>query len=197
MDDQYKTRQTLIQRLKVGQDEQSWEEFVRIYRPYIHAVIRNMNISEHDADDIAQQVMIRLWKHILKYSPNKRFRSWLSTITGNCVKDFVHKRKLDAERLEKAHRDATLTYLKAIRLPEIEQIAEREWGGYLTSMALKRVGRLFSGKAILVFKLSLEGHSVEEIARKVELKENSVYRLKNRVRERLAEEIEGLREELE
>lgn len=199
MGDQYNTRHTLIQRVQDNKDEQSWEEFLAAYQPYILAVIYNMNISADDAEDIAQQVLLKVWKKIggLDNDPNKRFRSWLSTVTANCVKDFMRKRKQDAARLEKAAQDSTLAYLDAIRLPEIEEIAERRWGVHIFQLALERVEGLFSGKAIQVFLLSLEGVSVEEIAGRMGLKENSVYRLKNRVKERLAQEIKVLREELE
>jgi RNA polymerase sigma-70 factor (ECF subfamily) len=182
--------------MKEGQDERSWDEFLCIYRPYIQTIIRNMNISDSDADDIIQQVWIRLWKHLETYSPEKRFRNWLSAITANCVKDFMRKRTLNADLLEKAARDETLLYLQAIRLPEINQIAEREWGIYLTHLALERVAELFSGKAIEVFMMSLEGLEIAEIAQKMELKENSVYRLKNRVKKQVALEIGQLRQEL-
>ena len=84
-----------------------------------------------------------------------------------------------------------------IKVPAIEHIAEREWEIHLKNMALENIEPLFSGKAVEVFKLSLTGMSVEEIASKLELKENSVYRLKNRVKERLIQEIIHLREELE
>jgi len=198
-DDQYQTRATLIQRVQNQHDEQSWEEFVRVYRRYIYAIIRSMNISEHDTEDILQQVLINLWNSLPKMDYNKinRFRSWLSTVTKNCVTDFIRKRIREANRLEKASKDDTLTYLKAIRLPEIDNIAEREWEIHLTNMALENIGSLFSGKAVDAFRLTLEGKSVEEIAKELDLKENSVYRLKNRVKERLIQEIRHLREELE
>ena len=198
-DDQYQTRVTLIQRVQNQQDEQSWEEFVRVYRRYIYAIIRSMNISEHDTEDILQQVLINLWNSLPKmdYEKINRFRSWLSTVTKNCVTDFIRKRTREANRLEKASKDDTLTYLKAIRLPEIENIAEREWEIHLTNMALENIEPLFSGKAVDAFRLTLQGKSVEEIARELDLKENSVYRLKNRVKERLILEIRHLREELE
>ena len=197
MNDHYKTRQTLIQRMKAGRDDKSWDEFLQIYRPYIYTVIRNMNIASHDADDLVQQVMLKLWKHIQTYNEEKRFRSWLSSITANCVKDFIRKSAQNAERLEEAAKDERLSYLYAIPLPDIDRIAEREWGIYITNLALERVGELFSGKAIQVFMKSLQGVSVEQIAQQMELKENSVYRLKNRVKERLTQEIEQLRQELE
>ena len=198
-DDPYNTRATLIQRVQNQQDEQSWAEFVEIYRRYIYAIIRSMNISEHDTEDILQQVLINLWNSLPKmdYQKIKRFRSWLSTVTKNCVTDFIRKRTREANRLEKAAKDNTLIYLKTIRLPEIDSIAEREWEIHLTNLALNNIEPLFSGKAVAAFRLTLQGRSVEEIATELDLKENSVYRLKNRVKERLIQEIVHLRTELE
>ena len=199
MDDQYKTRQTLIQRVRDDQTDRSWEEFVRIYQSYIHAVIFNMNISRDDADDIVQQVMIKVWQSVgkMEHDSSKRFRSWLSTVTTNCVRDFIRKRKADMARLEVAAQDETLSYLNSIRLPEIDEIIEQRWGFHIFNLALERIGELFQGRAVEIFLLSLEGLPVEEIAAKMDLKENSVYRQKNRVKERLAQEIKQLREELE
>jgi len=199
MEDQYRTRETLIQRVQNRHDEQSWEEFVCVYRRYIYAIIRSMNINEHDTEDILQQVLINLWNSLPKmdYTRINRFRSWLSTVTKNCVTDFIRKRTRDAQRLEKAARDETLTYLRTIRLPEIGKIAEREWEIHLTNMAMENIESFFSGKAVDVFRLSLKGLSVEDIARELNLKENSVYRLKNRVKDRLIQEINRLRQELE
>jgi RNA polymerase sigma factor (sigma-70 family) len=199
MDDQYNTRATLIQRVQNQQDDESWEEFIRVYRRYIYAIIRSMNISEHDTEDILQQVLINLWNGLPKmdYQKIKRFRSWLSTVTKNCVTDFIRKRTREANRLEKAGKDDTLSYLKTIRLPEIDSIAEREWEIHLTNLALENIEPLFSGKAVDAFRLSLAGRSVEDIAAELDLKENSVYRLKNRVKERLILEIRHLRETLE
>jgi RNA polymerase sigma-70 factor (ECF subfamily) len=199
MEDQYQTRATLIRRVQNQHDDESWEEFVRVYRRYIYAIIRSMNISEHDTEDILQQVLINLWNSLPKmdYDKIKRFRSWLSTVTKNCVTDFIRKRTRDANRLKKAGKDETLTYLKAIRLPEINAIAEREWEIHLTNLALENIESLFSGKAVAAFRLTLKGRIVEEIAKELDLKENSVYRLKNRVKDRLIQEIMHLREELE
>lgn len=198
-EDLNRTRITLIQRVTNQHDEASWEDFVRIYRGYIYAIIRRMNISDSDAEDLTQQLMLNMWNKL----PNtdveqiRRFRSWLATITKNFVTDFIRKRIREAERLEKAEQDTTLSYLKAIRLPEIDDIAEKEWKLHLAHLALENIKPLFSGHAIEVFKLSLEGKEIKTIAEQLELQENSVYRLKNRVKKRLIMEIELLREELE
>jgi RNA polymerase sigma factor (sigma-70 family) len=199
MEDQYQTRETLIQRVKNQHDDKSWDEFVHVYRRYIYAIIRSMNINEHDTEDILQQVLLNLWNSLpkMEYEKFTRFRSWLSSVTKNCVTDFIRKRTRDAHRLEKAGKDETLTYLNDIRLPEIDQIAEREWEIHLTNLALENIEPLFSGKAVEAFRLTLQGKEIDQIAIDLDLKENSVYRLKNRVKDRLIQEIIQLREVLE
>ena len=56
---------------------------------------------------------------------------------------------------------------------------------------------LFSGNAIDVFDLSLQGMSTEEIGTKLGLKKDSVYVLKNRVKKKFMEEVRVLVKELE
>lgn len=197
--DEYNTRRTLICRIQDRDDDKAWEEFFQIYRRYIYAIIRNMNISEADADDLVQTVLIKLMDNCSKKDLGeiRRFRSWLSTMTRNCVIDFIRKRSAEVERFGIAVKEDAMAYLKDIRLPDIEQIAEREWGVHLANMALENIKPLFSGKAIKVFQLNLDGMEISKIAQKMNLKENSVYRLRNRVKARLITEIEELRKDLE
>lgn len=197
MDEPHKTRKTLIQRVVEDHDEQSWNELVGIYRPYIYAILIDMKIPRQDAEEILQQVLIRLWKYFESYSPEKRFRHWLSRITRNCARDHFRDTMQRAERLEEVAQDVRLSYLKPIRQADVDRIAEREWELHLAGLALSRIKDQFSGRAIKVFVMSLQGVPVQEIARQLELKENSVYRLKNRVKKQLIMEIKVLREELE
>ena len=198
-DDPYQTRITLIQRVQNQHDAASWEDFVRIYRNYVYAIVRSMNISDHDAEDLVQQLMLNMWNKLPQTDVEqiRRFRSWLATITKNFVTDFIRKRIREAERLERAEKDASISYLKAIRLPDIDRIAEKEWKLHIANLALENIEPLFSGHAIEVFRLSLDGMEIAAIAEKLGLQENSVYRLRNRVKKRLILEIEQLREELD
>ncbi len=198
-DDPDRTRATLIQRVQNQRDEASWAEFDRIYRRYVYAIIRGMNISGHDADDITQTVLLNMWNKLpeTEIENIQRFRSWLARITKNTVINFIRKRTSDADRVHRAGQEEDLTYLKTIELPDIEKIAEKEWKLHLTNLALENIEPLFSGHAIEVFRLSLEGLDIKTIANQFDLQENSVYRLRNRVKERLIIEIEHLREELE
>ena len=199
MEDPYQTRITLIKRVKNPNDETSWEDFISVYKGYIYTIVRNMNISEHDAEDITQQVTLKLWKKLPEIDLTKirRFRSWLSTTTKNCAIDFIRKRTNEAQRLEKAKRERTMAYLKTISLPESENSIEQDWKIYLVNLALKNISPLFSGHAIAVFRLSMAGVDTETIAKELNIQKKSVARLKLRVKNRLTIEIDRLKTELE
>jgi RNA polymerase sigma-70 factor (ECF subfamily) len=196
--DTFNTRQTLIQRVKNQHDEKSWEEFAGIYRGYIYTVIRNMGIAESDREELVQQTLIKLWKKLPDIDCNHsgKFRSWLSTLTKNCVIDFIRKRKRESALQEKAADQEELDHFRTV-LPDIDNISETAWKQHLTTLALDNIEPYFSGKSVKVFRLSLQGMEVPRIAEELGIQENSVYRLKTRVKARLIEEIQRLRSELE
>lgn len=195
----YATRITLLQRVRNQHDEQSWAELMQVYERYVYSVIRSLNISEHDADDILQQVFLKLWDKLPGMDPNEiiRFRSLLSRITKHCTIDFIRRRSTAAEKLQQAAQDEAMQYLKAIQLPEIDKIAKERWEVFLVNQALENVESQFSGQAVAVFRMSLKGVDVKEIAEKLGLEVNSVYRLRARVKSHLVKEIQHLRDELE
>jgi len=194
-----RTRFTLILRVKDQHDEASWEDFVHIYHGYIYAIIRKMNISTPDTEDLTQQLLLNIWNKLPQTEVHeiRRFRSWLAKITRDLVIDFIRKRSRESKRLEQVEQDSTMFYLDTVNLSDIERIAEQEWKLHIAHLALTNIEPFFSGQAIKVFRLNFEGMGINEIAKKLDLKENSVYRLRNRVKKRLIQEISQLREELE
>ncbi|MDD7984767.1 sigma-70 family RNA polymerase sigma factor [Lentisphaera marina] len=197
MEDVYKTRHTLIQKVKNQHDNHAWEEFLQVYHKYIYAIIRSAGMNKDDAGDIMQDILLRLWNRLPKMDEGeiRRFRSYLATITKNCIADFIRKKMRHKDKLSHvAEKDVNL---RSSELPEIDEIAIREWENYLTNQALTNISSSFSGKAIEAFKLTVQGYSLEEIANILDIQSQSVYRLRGRVKAKLIEEVARLREQLE
>ena len=78
------TRLTLIGALAKGL---RWEEFVALYGRIILCWARtDFGLQECDAENLCQEVLIRVWKGIGGYDRSKgRFRSWLYACTKNAV----------------------------------------------------------------------------------------------------------------
>ena len=86
------TRVTLLHRLNQNPaDQLSWAEFVRFYGPAIRGWLTHWGLQEADAQDVAQNVLLRLTAKLpqYKYDPSKRFRGWLKTLTHHAWHDFV------------------------------------------------------------------------------------------------------------
>lgn len=93
------TRFSLLFRIKNPANQAAWGEFDAIYRPMLTRFVRMKGLSGADADDIVQQCMMAVHKHIggFEYDPQKgRFKGWLRTMVGNRVRNhFRDKREYE------------------------------------------------------------------------------------------------------
>lgn len=193
----WNTRQSLLIRLKDKQDDQSWEDFVKFYKPFIYMIVRKMNFDHHDAEELVQQITLKAWRSLpdFNYSPDKgRFRSWLSRMSHNTALDVIKSRQRYSNRLEKYK---NVDHFQKLSDPEIDRMADEEWQTYITNLAWKNVSPEFSEKVKVAFERSLKGDDAEIIAEDLGLTKNAIYVYKKRVRERLTEEVRKLKEELE
>ncbi len=72
--------------LRVGDgDETAFEELIERHQKAIIGTVAKMLGNASDAEDIAQQVFIRLWKSAPRYQPTAKFTTFLYTITRNLV----------------------------------------------------------------------------------------------------------------
>lgn len=74
----------LMRRVKGG-DMDAFEELVRRHQHSVVGTVAKMLGGDMDAEDIAQQVFVRVWKSAGRYEPNAKFTTWLMTITRNLV----------------------------------------------------------------------------------------------------------------
>src|SRR5438105_3266785 len=83
------TRLTLIGALANGL---RWEEFVAVYgRIIFHWARTDFGLQDSDADNLCQEVLIRVWRGIGGYDSGKgRFRAWLYACTRNSVRSLRH-----------------------------------------------------------------------------------------------------------
>lgn len=193
------TRATLLERVKNQNDSAAWEEFIELYKNYIYVIVRSMSIFEHDADDIVQQVTFKLWKNLCdyQYDPSRaRFRTWVRTVTKNEVLSFIRKRKAEVSAFSEHDSRQELLYLDAIKLPEIDRIAEEEWKVFITNTALEVVQHYFSEPVLQVFMLSLDGLTPTEIAERNNMPRRTVYKYISRVKVCLIDEIDNLKHKL-
>ena len=193
MTDQWITRKTLLLRAVNPDDNSAWGEFIDYYGRFIYHIILKMGVNSSNSDDVAQQIVIKLWKKINTYDSSKgHFRPWLSTVIRNSVNE--HYRK-ENRRNENPFFDGEAE--KISRESELDEMIQSEWEAYLTEEAIKRVKDVFSGKAVDAFLLGLDGVSNQEISERLDISLGSVKVLKARVKSCFISEMRKLTRSME
>ncbi len=78
-----------------------FQQAIEKHRQRVVTLARYSLRSAADADDIAQEVFVKLWQHWPKIDPDKQL-SWLLRVTHNAIIDFVRRRKTRNESIDEA-----------------------------------------------------------------------------------------------
>lgn len=73
-----------------------WEEFSVPLRKFIKKHV----INEQDADDIFQEVFIKIYKNIGSLKDDKKIHAWIYSITRNTITDYYRKNHNSLETIE-------------------------------------------------------------------------------------------------
>ena len=191
--EQWKTRQTLINRARDPNDSQAWEEFTDYYKGFIRMVLMQLQAPQDDLEDLSQTILLKLWQNLSTVELGRdhaRFRTWLGTVIRNTV--YTHF----SQAASRKRREASAAVPNDVPA-DIEEIIESEWRNHIITLVIERLNASFSGKAMDVFTMTLDGKSVDDIASALELTKDSVYVLRNRVQSRFRKEARQLRSYLE
>jgi RNA polymerase sigma-70 factor (ECF subfamily) len=81
----------IIARVRAG-DRDAYAALVDAYKGAIFNLAFRMTGSYHDADDLAQETFIRAYENLRRYDSEKRFFTWLYTISLNLIRNHLKKR---------------------------------------------------------------------------------------------------------
>jgi len=85
----------LVRRCVAG-DAAAWEEIVEAYNRRIYNICFRFAGSATDAEDLAQEVFIKMYRTLATYDSSKgAFVTWVTTITRNLLVDHFRKTKQD------------------------------------------------------------------------------------------------------
>jgi RNA polymerase sigma-70 factor (ECF subfamily) len=84
-------QQLILAYLKGNQD--SLEILISRYLQPIYGFICQFTKNSADAQDITQEVFIKVWRNLKKFDCKKSFKSWLYTIAKNTAIDFLRRKK--------------------------------------------------------------------------------------------------------
>lgn len=79
-------------------DEAAFERLVRRFYEQIHRWALARTGDRDDADDVTQEVLVRLHRHLASFDGRSAFSTWLYQVTRSAAAD-LHRRRARRERL--------------------------------------------------------------------------------------------------
>jgi RNA polymerase sigma-70 factor (ECF subfamily) len=188
------TRITLLGRLRLDPgDQAAWGEFVEHYGSRIYGWCRKWNLQEADAQDVTQNVLLKLAQKLreFSYDPTRSFRAWLKTLTHHAWSDFLESR----QRAGLGTGDSRVAdMLQSVRArDDLVSHLEAEFDREILQEAMARVRLRVAPQTWSAFALTaLEGLSGAQAAERIPMQVAQVFVAKRRVQKMLQQEIAKL-----
>jgi RNA polymerase sigma-70 factor (ECF subfamily) len=190
------TSVTLLGRLRqVPADQAAWSDFVDRYGPTILQWCRRWQLQEADAQDVVQDVLLKLHRLMatFSYDTSGSFRAWLKTLVHHAWRDLVSERRRVGIGTGDTHMAALLGDLAAGE--DLAGDLQDEFRRELLERAMSRVKARVPSNTWDAFQLTaLEGSSGAEVAARLQMRTAQVYLARSKVKKRIEDEIRWLEE---
>ena len=175
--------QNYIQCVKAG-DFRAFSQIVSDYQSMVFTIVSRIVNTREDAEDITQEIFIKVFKSIHSFKEESEFSTWLYRIAYNTTLSEIRKRKIIFTSFED-----DFSNMEDEEMNEnIENLATEERIFYL-EQALKS---LPAEEALLITMFYLDNQSIEEISRISNLSQANVKVKLHRIRKKLAVKIKQL-----
>jgi RNA polymerase sigma factor (sigma-70 family) len=196
------TRASLLERIRNWDDNTSWQEFLRTYRPLIFSAALKSGLTESEAEDVAQETMVSVAKTIKGFEYDRErctFKSWLRHLTQKRIADCYRKRGRELT-LRNSNTSTGTTAIERVPDPdsvEADAIWEEEWQKQLLATAIEAMKAEVSAEQFQVFDLYvLKKMSVRDVASALGINAAQVYLAKHRVSRLIKKEVARLQTEM-
>lgn len=152
-------------------EAEAFNELYRRHAPRIYGYLKRKLKVQAVADDILQEVFLRVHKYRGKYDPSIPFVPWLFTVARNAMIDSQRKRRIieDNEVLEEIPSNAAVVAVATESMPQLS--------GYLDNLSERE-------KEILTLHLQ-DGFSFREIASTLKISSANARKLSSRAIQKL------------
>jgi RNA polymerase sigma-70 factor, ECF subfamily len=189
------TSATLLERLNDRADSVAWRRLVDVYSPLINGWLRRHGVSAEDAEDLSQEVLGVVVREVSRFRHNGRvgaFRTWLRTITTNCLRQWWRSRRSRVQASGSLDITGMLDQLED-PASDLSRLWDREHDQLVLKRLLELIEPDFQPATWQAFRRQvIDGISAETVAAELGLTVNAVLIAKSRVLSHLRRNAAGL-----
>jgi RNA polymerase sigma-70 factor (ECF subfamily) len=177
----------LMDRVKKG-DESAFEELISRHYHSVYNFANRFLLDAANAEDVTQEVFLRVFRAAKTYTARAKFSTWLYTITKNlCFNELRRKRSVNILSIE----DEMLAEIPSLDDSPVSRLEKEE----IRARVLDAVRALPANLRVAVLLLKYHGLSYEEVAEILGCTVNAVKLRLHRAKDYLAKSIGYLSEE--
>jgi len=180
----------LVRRIQAG-DEAAFREVVERYQSKVFSIIHGIVRRRNDVEDIAQQVFAKVYLSIGSFDFRSSLITWIYKITVNECFDYLRKRKV-----RKLVYESDLSEDESRRVENSQPVVDRQEAADASlarrDYILKLLSRVSGEERQLLMLKEVEGYSVEELAARTGMNENTIKVKLFRARQKLVKAAQRL-----
>jgi len=179
----------LMLQVRAG-DAAAFTELVERYRNRLLTVLEHLVGNHEQAEDLAQEVFLRVFKASHRYEPGAKFSTWLFTIANNVASNALRSR---SRRREVGVPEGNGSDSSPMQLDQLAKAAS----GFMPTRALDKaeqaqmvrqaVASLSERQRMALLLAKFEGMSYQDIAQTMDLSVQAIKSLLSRARVNLKE----------
>jgi RNA polymerase sigma-70 factor (ECF subfamily) len=171
-------------------DGDAFAELVRRYRERLLNFVDRMIHDRDRAEDLVQEAFLRVFRHLGRYDPARKFSTWIYTIASNLAKNELRNRGRNPIVLYQALRTRDEEEPRPLQFADARTRPDDLFAGrHLRELVDATVATLAPHHRQVFVLRELEGRSYEEIAAIVGVNLGTVKSRLNRARQSFAERI--------
>lgn len=177
----------LMQRIGKG-DEDAFVQLIERHQNMVVGTVAKMLGNASEAEDISQQVFLRIWKHAKRYKPTAKFTTYLFTITRNLVFNEIRRRNRRKEVSSDEREEVSRQEIADAPQYRPDREMERQ---ELSDLVDKAIAGLPEQQRMAVVLRRYEHMPYEDIAEVLDLSLSAVKSLLFRARTTLRDSLSG------
>ena len=195
----WRTRQSLLSRLRRWEDHESWQEFFYTYWKLIYRTAVRAGLSDAEAQEVVQETVINVARKIegFRYDPRKdSFRGWPLQLSRRGIqKQFYRRQRAQGKNSKYCDIDpwSGLADETPDPVSQLESVWNEEWEQNLMDAAITRVKKRVAPEQFQIFNFHvLKNMPAQQVAQTLKINVARVYLAKYRLVKMLRQEIKRL-----
>ena len=171
-----KNQKDLIDKATHG-DEDAFAQLMELYAQGVYTLIVRITRCEEDAEELTQDVFIKVYNHIGKFAGKSSFSTWLYRIAYNIAISYSRRQKQPTYTIDEGR-------LRSVELSDVERMEASTDDATINALTIA-IDKLESQERALVTLFYYEERSIAECATIMGQSENNIKVRLHRIRKKL------------